>query len=106
MLKKNFTRTHTAIYRPHPVRLRSDPSCRSVAQSTNSRSQETEVPRTTVREKAKQFVMEGMLGLVDQRSTAAGTGKSDFLTHCQIHSIPEASVPAHPLSRNRAHYRQ
>ena len=31
------------------------------AQSTNSRSQETEVPRTTVREKAKQFVMEGML---------------------------------------------
>ncbi len=34
------------------------------AQSTNSRSQETEVPRTTVREKAKQFVIEGMLGLV------------------------------------------
>jgi transposase InsO family protein/transposase len=42
------------------------------SQSVNSRSQETEVPRTTVREKAKQFVIEGMLGLVDQRSTAAG----------------------------------
>lgn len=41
------------------------------AQSVNSRSQETEVPRTTVREKAKQFVLEGMLGLVDQRSSAA-----------------------------------
>lgn len=41
------------------------------AQSVNSRSQETEMPRTTVREKAKQFIIEGMLGLVDQRTTAA-----------------------------------
>ena len=42
------------------------------SQSVNSRSEETEVPRTTVREKAKQFVIEGMLGLVDQRAAAAG----------------------------------
>ena len=41
------------------------------AQSANSRSQETEVPRTTIREKAKQFFIEGMLGLVDQRAMAA-----------------------------------
>lgn len=41
------------------------------SQSVNSRSEETEVPRTTVREKAKQFVIEGMLGLVDKRTTAA-----------------------------------
>lgn len=48
------------------------------AQSTNSRSQETEVPRTTVREKAKQFVMEGMLGLIDQRSTAVSNREEGF----------------------------
>ncbi|HFQ94696.1 MAG TPA: hypothetical protein ENK32_11840 [Anaerolineae bacterium] len=48
------------------------------AQSANSRSQETEVPRTTVREKAKQFVIEGMLGLVDQRSSAARDRKVGY----------------------------
>ncbi len=48
------------------------------AQSTNSLSQETEVPRTTVREKAKQFVMEGMLGLVDQRATASSNREEGF----------------------------
>lgn len=32
------------------------------------RSRETEIPRTTVSEKAKRFVEEGMLGLVDKRS--------------------------------------
>lgn len=48
------------------------------SQSTNSRSQETEVPRTTVREKAKQFVVEGMLGLVDQRSTADSNREEGF----------------------------
>lgn len=48
------------------------------AQSVNSRSQETEVPRTTVREKAKQFVIEGMLGLVDQRSTAGAGRESGY----------------------------
>lgn len=41
------------------------------AKSVSDRSQETEVPRTTVREKAKQFIVEGMLGLVDQRSSPA-----------------------------------
>ena len=48
------------------------------AQSTNSRSLETEVPRTTVREKAKQFAIEGMLGLVDQRSTANSNREEGF----------------------------
>ena len=48
------------------------------AQSTNSRSQETEVPRTTVREKAKQFVMAGMLGLIDQRSTGSSHREEGF----------------------------
>jgi hypothetical protein len=41
------------------------------SQSVTDRSDETEMPRTTVREKARQFVTEGMLGLVDKRSTAA-----------------------------------
>jgi hypothetical protein len=41
------------------------------SQSVSERSDETEIPRTTVREKAKQFVTEGMLGLVDKRSAAA-----------------------------------
>ena len=36
------------------------------------------VPRTTVREKAKQFVIEGMLGLVDQRAAAAGEREISF----------------------------
>lgn len=48
------------------------------SQSVNSRSEETEVPRTTVREKAKQFVIEGMLGLVDQRAAAAGDREIGF----------------------------
>jgi transposase InsO family protein len=48
------------------------------AQSANSRSQETEMPRTTVREKAKQFVIEGMLGLVDQRAAAANDREIGF----------------------------
>lgn len=41
------------------------------AQPVAERSFETEMPRTTVREKAKQFITEGMLGLVDKRATAA-----------------------------------
>lgn len=36
------------------------------------RSRETEIERTTVGEKAKRFITEGMLGLVDQRTTRAG----------------------------------
>ena len=48
------------------------------AQSANSRSRETEMPRTTVREKARQFVIEGMLGLIDQRATAAGDREIGF----------------------------
>jgi putative transposase len=48
------------------------------AQSTHSRSQETEMPRTTVREKAKRFVMEGMLGLVDQRLTAGSNREEGY----------------------------
>jgi putative transposase len=40
------------------------------AQPVAERSDETEVPRTTVREKAKKFVTEGMLGLADKRANA------------------------------------
>lgn len=40
------------------------------SQPVADRSDETEMPRTTVREKAKQFVTEGMLGLVDKRTGA------------------------------------
>jgi hypothetical protein len=40
------------------------------AQPVTERSDETEVPRTTVREKAKRFVTKGMLGLVDKRTTS------------------------------------
>ena len=35
------------------------------------RSQDTETPRTTVSEKARRFVQEGMLGLVDKRSQSS-----------------------------------
>lgn len=38
------------------------------SQPVTDRSEETEMPRTTVREKAKRFVTEGMLGLVDKRA--------------------------------------
>ena len=41
------------------------------SQSVTERSHETETPRTTVREKARQFITEGMMGLVDKRSTSA-----------------------------------
>lgn len=40
------------------------------AQPVIERSQETEVPRTTIREKAKRFIQEGMVGLADKRATA------------------------------------
>ena len=36
------------------------------AQSVNSRSRDTEIPRITVKRRAKQFVIEGMLGLVNR----------------------------------------
>lgn len=36
------------------------------------RSRETEIERTTLGKKAKRFITEGMLGLVDQRTTRAG----------------------------------
>jgi hypothetical protein len=42
------------------------------SQSVADRSRETEVPRTTVSDKAKRFVTEGMLGLVDKRSQPSG----------------------------------
>lgn len=38
------------------------------SQTVAERSEETEMPPTTVREKAKRFVREGMLGLADKRS--------------------------------------
>jgi hypothetical protein len=38
------------------------------SQPVAARSEETETPRTTVSDKAKRFVQEGMLGLVDRRS--------------------------------------
>jgi hypothetical protein len=38
------------------------------SETVTARSQETETPRTTVSEKARRFVQEGMLGLVDKRS--------------------------------------
>lgn len=40
------------------------------SQTVAERSEETEMPPTTVREKAKRFVREGMLGLADKRSAA------------------------------------
>lgn len=42
------------------------------ARPVAERSRETEIERTTVGEKARRFVTEGMLGLVDQRTTQAG----------------------------------
>jgi len=41
------------------------------SQPVVERSQETEIARTTVSDKAKRFVTEGMLGLVDKRSQAS-----------------------------------
>ena len=77
------------------------------AQSANSRSRETEMPRTTVREKAKQFVIEGMLGLVDQRAMAAGDRKIGFPDPVAKYILYLKHLyPPHPLSRTRAHHRQ
>ena len=42
------------------------------AQPINERSEETEIERTTLGEKAKRFVTGGMLGLVDQRQGNSG----------------------------------
>jgi hypothetical protein len=42
------------------------------AQPVAERSRETELERTTVGEKARRFVTQGMLGLVDRRTTQAG----------------------------------
>ena len=49
------------------------------AQSANSRSQETKIPRTTVREKAKQFVIKGMLVWSTSVQRRPVTEKSDSL---------------------------
>lgn len=40
------------------------------AEPVAARSQEVELPRSTVGDKARRFVQEGMLGLVDQRTTS------------------------------------
>jgi hypothetical protein len=42
------------------------------AQPVAARSRETELERTTVGDKARRFVTQGMLGLVDRRTTQAG----------------------------------
>jgi transposase InsO family protein len=42
------------------------------AEPVAERSRQTELDRTTIGEKARRFVMDGMLGLVDKRKTAAG----------------------------------
>lgn len=48
------------------------------SQPVAERSRETEVPRTTVSDKAKRFVTEGMLGLVDKRTQPAGRQERGF----------------------------
>jgi hypothetical protein len=42
------------------------------AETIAERSRQTGIERTSVGEKARRFVMEGMLGLVDQRAGQAG----------------------------------
>ena len=49
-------------------------------QTISERSKETELARTTVSEKAKRFVMEGMLGLVDGRKAQSGRKKHSYPT--------------------------
>lgn len=48
------------------------------SQPVADRSRETEIPRTTVSDKAKRFVTEGMLGLVDKRTQPAGQQERGF----------------------------
>jgi transposase InsO family protein len=48
------------------------------AKPVAERSRETEIERTTVSEKARRFVTEGMMGLVDQRSTKAGRKEHEY----------------------------
>lgn len=49
-------------------------------QPISERSKETELARTTVSEKAKRFVIEGMLGLVDGRKVRSGRKKQGYPT--------------------------
>jgi transposase InsO family protein len=48
------------------------------SQSVADRSRETEIPRTTVSDKAKRFVTEDMLGLVDKRTQPTGQQQRGF----------------------------
>jgi hypothetical protein len=52
------------------------------AESVAERSRQTEIERTVVGEKARRFVQQGMLGLVDKRGDKAGRkggGVSSFV---------------------------
>lgn len=48
------------------------------SQPISERSKEVDVPRTTVSEKAKRFVQQGMFGLADQRSQRSGKREVGF----------------------------
>jgi transposase InsO family protein len=48
------------------------------AETVTARSEQTSIDRSTVGEKARRFIQDGMLGLVDQRSTQSGRKPHTF----------------------------
>jgi len=48
------------------------------AESVTTRSEQTELDRTTVGDKARRFVQQGMLGLLDQRLSKVGHKAHQF----------------------------
>lgn len=66
-------------------------------QTIAERSRQTAIDRDSISEKARRFVQEGMLGLVDQRATKAGRKSHVFpppVARCLIH-IKHAYPPIH-----------
>lgn len=55
--------------------------------TVSERSRETDHPRSTIGDKAKRFVQEGMLGLIDKRTQSAGrqTGFPDVVANYILH---------------------
>ena len=91
-----------AIHRLHSIRLRSHspdcPLCRN-----HYRTQSPDGPGTdTIGDKARRFVHEGMLGLVDQRAGSRPQRPSLPEASRRIHALREQPIP-HRCPRTRAH---
>ena len=77
------------------------------AEPITQRSEETEMGRTTLSDKARRFVTEGMLGLADKRTTNSGRKQERIPgTSGTLYSANQATLSAHHQQRNCADTRQ